>query len=125
MYADASGAAANQVATLTSVVGTSGQARCLSFYFYMYGANVGRLEVEGLSWSMTGDKGQKWYLARVAMPTSVSKVIFKATATGSGYRGDIAIDDVQVTNGACPATCELIIHFRFIFIYLFSVVLFC
>lgn len=81
----------------------------LTFDYHMYGANMGRLEVQvktsTTNWSTLltriNDYGDNWYnitlnLAAYTNETDV-KIRFRAT-TGSGFASDIAIDAVSVTS---------------------------
>ncbi|MCK8482019.1 choice-of-anchor D domain-containing protein [Psychroserpens algicola] len=84
-----------------------------SFYYHMYGSDMGTLDVEvstdgGASystpvWTQSGQvqtsSGQAWILANVDLSSYVGQVImirFNGT-TGSNYRGDMAIDDISLT----------------------------
>lgn len=53
--------------------------QCLEFWYFMYGSNVGTLNVDKLSgvfsqlrWSSTGGKGYEWYHAQVNIQTPTS-----------------------------------------------------
>ncbi|XP_031550202.1 chymotrypsin-like elastase family member 2A [Actinia tenebrosa] len=81
---------------------------CLAFYYSMYGLNVRTLNVytqessgsRTLRWSLTGDRGSHhWRFAKLALPSSRSnlRIVFEGLS-GTGFRGDIAIDDVKVYN---------------------------
>ena len=97
---------------------TTGTGSCLTFWYSMYGRSIGALNVylrQGTSsqlqspiWTMSGNQGNAW---RVAQTTITSAIAFRMTfegVVGNGYQGDIAIDDVQMTMGACqPAgSCD-------------------
>lgn len=97
---------------------TTGTGSCLTFWYSMYGRNIGALNLylrQGTSsqlrtpiWTMSGNQGNKW---RVAQTTINSALAFRLTfegVVGNGYAGDIAIDDVQLANGACapPGSCD-------------------
>nr|KAG5693435.1 hypothetical protein BaRGS_022322 [Batillaria attramentaria] len=84
----------------------------------MYGGDMGTLEVfvapGGASanrikvWGLSGNQGNMWKEASLTIDTpDAIKVIFKGTY-GTGYRGDIAVDDVSETEGGCPG------HFMYI-----------
>ena len=70
----------------------------------MFGVNMGTLNfdisVDGgtewtTKWTLSGNQGTGWYEATVPLNPSTSHVRFSAT-TGTGYRSDVAIDDVQI-----------------------------
>ena len=56
---------------------------------------------ETLQWQRSRDQGKEWLFAAVTIPKGAGHVIFQATR-GSGYQGDIAIDDVTLREEACP-----------------------
>jgi hypothetical protein len=112
MYVEATNIVPNAMARLqfpSQIASTN--IRCLSFWYHMYGAGMGSLQVESSSsfgtntlWSMSGNQGNAWRSARVDLPPSSAQ--FPATVSflgtrGSSYQSDIAIDDVTVTNGQC------------------------
>ncbi|XP_067673194.1 MAM and LDL-receptor class A domain-containing protein 1-like isoform X1 [Haliotis asinina] len=83
---------------------------CLEFWYHMYGRDVRTLSVLRYSlegggitslWSVTGDKGNWWRRHRQTVTSSGQdfQIIFEAVSGGS--LGDIAIDDVSITPGAC------------------------
>ncbi|XP_031569986.1 MAM domain-containing glycosylphosphatidylinositol anchor protein 1-like [Actinia tenebrosa] len=72
--------------------------KCLRFYYYMYGADMGTLKVyvgNKMIFEDYGDLGEFWYTADFFVPVSqgTHKIIFEGII-GSGYRSDIAIDDI-------------------------------
>ncbi len=82
----------------------------LSFDYHMYGSNMGTLEIrtsvdDGGSWttiwSKNGNQGNNWNSQTVSLSDysgSVIKLQLKGT-TGSGYRSDMAIDNINITSG--------------------------
>ena len=87
--------------------------RCLTFWYHMFGAQIGTLNVlwksgpgnasEILIWSLTSQQGNQWLFAKVPVPRKLRVrhyFVFEGIR-GSGYRGDIAIDDIQFKTGAC------------------------
>ncbi|MAC96641.1 MAG: hypothetical protein CMC96_14210 [Flavobacteriales bacterium] len=78
----------------------------LGFWYHMYGTNMGSLEVEvyhqGRWWQLlptiSGDQGNQWNYITVDLSNYVGsfiKIRFVAT-TGSNFRSDIAIDDIEI-----------------------------
>ncbi|XP_055997984.1 MAM and LDL-receptor class A domain-containing protein 1-like [Ostrea edulis] len=111
-YIETSGKAIGDIAVLeSSPVLTGDPFMCLSFAYHMYGSNIGSLEVVynyTAVFNEFGNKGNQWNQAKVTLPASQSSestIQFVGTR-GSGFRGDIAIDDIQVTTGECviPST---------------------
>ena len=88
----------------------------LSFYYHMYGADMGTLSVQistdgGSTWSsdiwiLSGDQGNSWQQAIIsigAYSTSTNAVIRFKAITGTNYTSDIAIDDFKIETGpTCP-----------------------
>lgn len=86
----------------------------LSFWYYMYGLDMGTLTVEinynsvwTPVWTLSGDQGQVWTQASIDLPDYSGKTFqyrFVGT-TGADYRSDICIDDIVVDgSGACQPT---------------------
>ena len=79
--------------------------KVLSFWYHMYGASMGDLEVyilqNGISTpidTISGDQGNNWHLAYYPiMATGQFKIAFKAT-TGISFTSDICIDDIMVSD---------------------------
>ncbi|GFT55676.1 apical endosomal glycoprotein, partial [Nephila pilipes] len=84
---------------------------CVTFYYHIY--NVSQLVLNtylatdnGLSdpqWTVKVSQGLLWHGARFPIVSkSVSwQVVFEVNVGSRGY-GQVAIDDISVTNGACP-----------------------
>ncbi|XP_067654505.1 MAM and LDL-receptor class A domain-containing protein 2-like [Haliotis asinina] len=104
-----------QKARLLSPTTNSGGTNCLTFYYSMYGSQIGQLnvytKVNSLGapiWTRKSNQGNSWKVAQVTIKSqSAFQLVFEGVV-GSGYRGDIAIDDVNVTAGPCvaPGTCN-------------------
>ncbi|XP_055996867.1 MAM and LDL-receptor class A domain-containing protein 1-like isoform X2 [Ostrea edulis] len=111
-YIEASGKRNGNTAVLeSSPVLTGDPFMCLSFAYHMYGRNIGSLEVvyNGTTVFYEFDnKGNQWNQAEVtllASQSSASPIQFVGTR-GTGFRGDIAVDDIQVTTGECVTDCS-------------------
>ncbi|XP_022096408.1 MAM and LDL-receptor class A domain-containing protein 1-like [Acanthaster planci] len=117
MYANvlvpASQPTAGKDARLMSAIYQPGGDRCLVFWYQMVGDNVGKLSVyqkeEGDPfanplWSKTGDQDDHWRVEKATVSSVGVKdfrIFFQAT-TGSATSGFIALDDIDVLDGACP-----------------------
>ncbi|XP_073248869.1 uncharacterized protein [Porites lutea] len=89
-------------AKLQVSVSGNGAAACLVFYYHMYGDTIGALKVysgNDLVFNVFGNQGNYWIQARETIYLRNS-IIFEGIA-GSSFTGDIAIDDVAITNGSC------------------------
>ena len=85
---------------------------CLSFYFYMYGNDIGSLSVyvltnttadsvtnEARLWKLSGAAGNSWQQGQMNIPSQYTSKPFQLMfegIRGNGYRGDIAVDDISV-----------------------------
>uniref|UniRef100_A0A4W5QR48 MAM domain containing glycosylphosphatidylinositol anchor 1 n=1 Tax=Hucho hucho TaxID=62062 RepID=A0A4W5QR48_9TELE len=99
---------------VTASRGPKGSGRlpyCISFFYHMKGKQIGTLDVllrvksiasvDTKVWSLIGNQGPDWNQANIIVnPSGPFQVVFQAIR-GSGYEGDIAIDDVLVTKGKC------------------------
>ncbi|XP_078695245.1 uncharacterized protein LOC144924164 [Branchiostoma floridae x Branchiostoma belcheri] len=86
---------------------------CLQFWYHMYSGvipamgtlNVYLKEGENLGtavWTVTGNQGDQWNQAQISIANSDTfKVVFEGIR-GTGYKGDIAMDDITVSAGDCP-----------------------
>ncbi|MCF8368918.1 MAG: S8 family serine peptidase [Bacteroidales bacterium] len=87
----------------------------LSFWYNMYGANMGTLAVQvstdgGISWSSelwsaSGNQGNLWLEAQVNLSAYATKdncIIRWTGLTGTGLTSDMAIDDITVQQGSLP-----------------------
>ncbi|CAK8694007.1 unnamed protein product [Clavelina lepadiformis] len=93
--------------------GTGGNCSVVQFYYYMYGDDIGTLNLylaqgppytfEHPLWSLSGEQGKKWIKAEINVTFhSDYKIAFEGIAARSlFYNGDIAIDDVSVDAGKC------------------------
>ncbi|XP_061652622.1 MAM and LDL-receptor class A domain-containing protein 2 isoform X2 [Phyllopteryx taeniolatus] len=88
------------------------QGYCLMFWYHMFGATVGSLRVflltaesmeKTLVWQKSGNQGDEWHVAQSHVTLQrVHQVIVEASVGGEA--GDIAIDDISLLSGACPAS---------------------
>ncbi|XP_022102966.1 MAM and LDL-receptor class A domain-containing protein 1-like isoform X3 [Acanthaster planci] len=87
--------------------------QCLEFYYYLSGYRSDFLMVYLTGWGQTlaidplfsvfGDQGDKWNMAQVEIPPMNSnfQIVFEGMYS---YYADVAIDDINITMGACPKT---------------------
>jgi len=94
-----------------------GDNRTLTFYYHMYGSNMGTLNVDVYSggswdngvWSISGQQHTSSSAAYTQATVNLGaysgtiRVRFRAVAAGS-YRGDMAIDDIEITGGGATTT---------------------
>ncbi|KAI8514180.1 hypothetical protein Bbelb_085040 [Branchiostoma belcheri] len=115
MYTEASGRQPGDVARMVSPrVDTTGHV-CVRFNYHMFGSETGTLNVlidDGLTglrqvWHATGDQGNVWNEARLDAHGTSIQVVFEGVR-GSGEQGDIAVDDIKMTDGTCPTGCSTV-----------------
>uniref|UniRef100_G1NZL8 MAM domain containing glycosylphosphatidylinositol anchor 1 n=1 Tax=Myotis lucifugus TaxID=59463 RepID=G1NZL8_MYOLU len=89
---------------------------CVSFFYHMYGKHIGgawdpaakRRNMQGAvgpretrPWKLMGGSGKGTSLTSAPCSLTPPQIIFEGVR-GSGYLGDIAIDDVTLKKGECP-----------------------
>uniref|UniRef100_A0A8C5KA59 MAM domain containing 4 n=1 Tax=Jaculus jaculus TaxID=51337 RepID=A0A8C5KA59_JACJA len=92
---------------------------CLSFWYHMYGPQIGTLRLvlrrdgeEGTQlWTRSGTHGNRWHQAWVTLhhqlePSTKYQLLFEGLR--DGYHGTMALDDVAVRPGPCwaPKRCS-------------------
>ncbi|CAH3166404.1 unnamed protein product, partial [Porites evermanni] len=90
-------------ANLVLTIPNNGEMSCLSFYYHMYGASVGTLNVySGNSkvFYISGQQSNYWIMVERNIILN-GLVIFEGIA-GNSFTGDIAIDSVEIDSGNCP-----------------------
>nr|XP_006006576.1 PREDICTED: MAM domain-containing glycosylphosphatidylinositol anchor protein 1 [Latimeria chalumnae] len=86
-------------------------AYCISFYYHMYGKHIGSLNVlvrvrttstiDTQVWTLSGNQGNQWKQAFISInPSGPFQIVFEGVR-GTGFEGDIAIDDITVVKGEC------------------------
>ncbi|KAI5627922.1 MAM and LDL-receptor class A domain-containing protein 1 [Silurus asotus] len=99
------------------LIGYPQQAKCVSFWYHIYGPSIGSLRfitknangTETVMWTRTGTQGNKWRFADLSFAANDSTVQFIFEAILGGTDGSIALDEVQVSssvNGKCPPERE-------------------
>ncbi|XP_062589655.1 MAM and LDL-receptor class A domain-containing protein 1-like isoform X1 [Saccostrea cucullata] len=116
LYIETSGTSApGSEATLRSPLLQRSGDYCLTFFYSMYGADIGELRVEiedgvnkSTEWIKQGDQGNGWHSAMVPISGQGGFWVLFVGKKGFGYRGDIAIDDVTITENKCKvdASCD-------------------
>nr|XP_033506790.1 MAM and LDL-receptor class A domain-containing protein 1 [Epinephelus lanceolatus] len=100
---------------ISDVFQPSTRGHCLKFWYHMYGSHAGTLRVymndrnmhaggneEGtLKWIETGDKGDKWQEASVAVKHKEAFWFVFVYQRGMSTDGDVALDDITIIPGSC------------------------
>ncbi|XP_022096406.1 MAM and LDL-receptor class A domain-containing protein 1-like [Acanthaster planci] len=100
------------VAMLVSpVTKGDGSNLCFSFWYHMFGSDMGTLEVllreagssnDQALWRKKQDQGNQWLQSFRNIGSSKDFQIVLKGIRGGGYESDIAIDDVKMVTGQCP-----------------------
>ncbi|XP_053380422.1 location of vulva defective 1-like isoform X1 [Mercenaria mercenaria] len=106
-----------EFARLESPTLSSRRKTCMSLWYYMYGDGIGNLTIliqkgqntksENVLFNISGNQGQRWCPAVVEIPAL--SMVYDYTLViqgdvGSTYHGDIAIDDLLISETACTVT---------------------
>ncbi|CAH1233158.1 MALRD1 [Branchiostoma lanceolatum] len=111
MYLETSAGSPGEAARLVSApLPASSTPYCLRFYYHMFGDSIETLNVyirtQGILgnsvWTISGNQGNVWMFGHAQLVGSNSfNVVFEAVR-GDSFRGDIAIDDVTVSDECVP-----------------------
>ncbi|VDI60591.1 Hypothetical predicted protein [Mytilus galloprovincialis] len=93
---------------LTSATIRHGVDVCFTFWYHMFGKDIGRLNVYTKSkkitrrqWSQYGNQRNAWKFANFTISkTEPFRIIFEGTR-GDGSESDIALDDISLIDGSC------------------------
>ncbi|XP_033121051.1 MAM and LDL-receptor class A domain-containing protein 1-like [Anneissia japonica] len=91
-----------------SYLATNGQ--CIEWFYYMNGSTMNTLNVyvvdntdnvSTLVWTKTNNQGSDWIFGQVSVVfNGTYHVVFEGIA-GENFTGEIGLDDVMITDGAC------------------------
>lgn len=113
MYIEASAKGRGKNAIIYSPLYRGLKEQCIAFFYHMNGRHIGTLNVYAKArgaelasvWRAYGNQGDIWSKAMLAIPKELARAGFQIAFEGiteNGYQGDMAIDDVSVTDGECP-----------------------
>ncbi|XP_078669345.1 MAM and LDL-receptor class A domain-containing protein 1-like [Branchiostoma floridae x Branchiostoma belcheri] len=119
LLADATGRQVDDTAILSTEVQPPTPAKCVAFFYYMDGPDVGALNVylkrddmslaEAVAmtpaWRLVGQQGAGWRRGGIEITADFPyEVVFQAVIGDGGVfgYGDIGLDDVSVREGLCP-----------------------
>ncbi|XP_072014819.1 MAM and LDL-receptor class A domain-containing protein 2-like [Amphiura filiformis] len=83
---------------------------CLFFWYHMYGASIGNLNVYFLyasgnpilKWNLRGNQGDNWLLGKLDLVSDDDfQIVMEATYVST--TGDIALDDLDIYPGTCTS----------------------
>eukprot|EP00106_Octopus_bimaculoides_P010253 XP_014777695.1 PREDICTED: atrial natriuretic peptide-converting enzyme-like [Octopus bimaculoides] len=111
MYTEGSKGEEGDIAAFTSPNFTVSTVASLTFYYSMYGEQMGTLQLmvnqldiahDTILWQKTGDQGKLWHYKCVTLPTSKNmRISFLAIRSGH-YTNDMAIDHIFLQYSKCP-----------------------
>ncbi|XP_074507832.1 MAM and LDL-receptor class A domain-containing protein 1 [Sebastes fasciatus] len=103
---------ADQKAKMSSPLYPAGKGACVQLWYHMYGKGMGTLNVyqqseegeQALVFSQTGDQGRLWRFAQALLLPRVQpyRIVVEGVKAGPSQEGDMAFDDVQLTDAQCP-----------------------
>ncbi|XP_014854147.1 PREDICTED: MAM and LDL-receptor class A domain-containing protein 2-like [Poecilia mexicana] len=103
---------AGQKALMSSPLYSESKGSCLQLWYHMYGKGMGTLNVyqqsldgkEVLIFSQTGDQGRLWRFAQAELLPRIQpyRIVVEGVKTGPTLEGDMAFDDVHLTDAQCP-----------------------
>ncbi|XP_013382414.1 MAM and LDL-receptor class A domain-containing protein 2 [Lingula anatina] len=110
IYLETSGSNYGEKARLESAVFTpSTTTECkLSFYYYMYGEDTNQLNVYIIANSTETrllhrtQRERRWLLGEVTLPKAGNISVIIEAVVGTGYKGDIAVDDIVFAPECTP-----------------------
>ncbi|XP_046549289.1 MAM and LDL-receptor class A domain-containing protein 2-like [Haliotis rubra] len=113
IYLETSLGSINDKAELVSPFLEGNTVTCVQLWYHMYGPDINSLTVykefkDGSRtpvWHEDGNQGNRWnHMASTIPATSQPYRLVLEAKRGKSIEGDIALDDIEVTQGACPMT---------------------
>ncbi|XP_019641852.1 PREDICTED: MAM and LDL-receptor class A domain-containing protein 1-like [Branchiostoma belcheri] len=111
MYMETTLPATGDKARLVSPAIVGGGGKCVQFWYHMYGSRTGTLAVfnkvydqttQGTRvWLLSGNQGDAWRRARVTLSQTAAYFQLVFEGTNGGFFSDIAVDDIDVSDGSC------------------------
>ncbi|XP_033095243.1 MAM and LDL-receptor class A domain-containing protein 1-like, partial [Anneissia japonica] len=110
IYIEASLQNLNDTARIWTLSYPATNGTCIEWFYHMYGNTVNTLNVYivntadtvgTLAWTRRNDQGNLWRHGQISVETNSAYQIVFEGIVGSSFTGDIALDDVKITDGAC------------------------
>ncbi|KAM4729149.1 apical endosomal glycoprotein [Anableps anableps] len=103
---------AGQKALISSPLYPESKGSCVQLWYHMYGEGIGTLNIyqqsedgkEVLIFSQAGDQGRLWRFAQASLLPRIQpyRIVVEGVKAGPTMEGDMAFDDVQLTDAQCP-----------------------
>ncbi|XP_041467171.1 MAM and LDL-receptor class A domain-containing protein 1-like [Lytechinus variegatus] len=118
MYIETSGQSDFNKARISTPMVQPAASQCVLFWYHMYGLSIDTLNVytrrnDGQSqlrpvWTMHQQQSFDWLLGSIQLHEPIEYQVVFEGVVGQLYFGDIALDDISMYDGQCPATsiCE-------------------
>ncbi|XP_048584250.1 uncharacterized protein LOC5517652 isoform X2 [Nematostella vectensis] len=113
IYLEASDRKPGEGASLVTDKIKGGRPSCIQFWYHMKGVQIGTLNIyalvnksSSLLWTRSGHVGDLWMFGQVGYNGSENYQIVIEGVTGSGMRGDIAVDDFATSNTNCASVID-------------------
>uniref|UniRef100_T1IKI3 MAM domain-containing protein n=1 Tax=Strigamia maritima TaxID=126957 RepID=T1IKI3_STRMM len=102
IYIDVNDKDVGKTAKLQSVDISPKDARCLTFWYHMWGSDVGNSSQ--VVWSRKKTQGNDWLKADVNLQMMIEtfQIVFEAIASNTSKLCSIAIDDLSLSEEKCP-----------------------
>lgn len=80
----------------------------IRFFYHMYGSHIGTLNIYTattygqpgtLVWSKSGNQGDVWLRGEAAISNAANFQVIVEGIRGTGFNGDISLDDISFTPG--------------------------
>ena len=97
------------------LLSTTPEGSCVTFWYHMYGSDVGQLNLIYQSksmnqtfWIRQGQQGNLWVKGQYNLISQVEYSLTFEGVAGNGFRGDIALDDIEISHAKCNKldTCD-------------------
>lgn len=102
---------------LTSLTISKGSEICFTFWYHMYGDNIGTLNVytesgntTEIQWSQSGDQGNSWKFAYFDISIAEPYRIVFEGIRGDNHHSDISLDDILQLQRSCSGKKEHVEH---------------
>ncbi|XP_033112049.1 MAM and LDL-receptor class A domain-containing protein 1-like [Anneissia japonica] len=110
IYIESSDQNLNDIARIWTTLYPATKGTCVQWYYHMNGETVNTLNVYivnttstvgTIAWTNRNNQENSWRLGQISVETKSAFQIMFEGIVGSSYTGDIALDDITITDGIC------------------------